>query len=165
MAPDSLECLLANCVNEVIGYDFYRYIDYRGRLADGRLNYVRAHRSECEACSVVFLKEHVATSYDNKYCQSSRKARQRCKNFALARAMERVGSREKLETGVMEALRRAGFHADEVSVGRGNADNMSVSIRFTDAERDAFNSRKVRRRTESKISRQLAEVYACLDAL
>ena len=158
----SLERFLGEVVDHVIGINGingYGMLLYRKRLEDGRLNYSSAASSACQACDVHFTKEPYGREQP---CPKD--FRPHCPKFALARKIEKFGSRENVESQIEGALRERGFAVDEVSFGRGNAENLSISIRFSEAARDDFNSRKVKSRTLSKLYRQYAEVNAFLDS-
>jgi hypothetical protein len=127
MKRDGFDKIVSEAVSHVLGMQLD--LIGQGRASDGRHCFVKTQKSVCHVCSVPFLKEHVDSEQDIP-CEAEE--RRHCRLRRLALAIAAFGSARTVEDRIETRLRSMGISA-EVSLGRGNAHNMSIIIKIDDA--------------------------------
>jgi hypothetical protein len=133
----------------------------QGRTSDSRHCFVRPQKSECELCSVHFLKKHVDSEYSMP-CEVEE--RPYCRVRRLATAITAFGSAQAVEERIEMALRGMGI-SSEVSLGRGNAHNMSIVIKIDDAGRARMAELKAAAKRARDEQRSASTLAQALDIL
>jgi hypothetical protein len=153
---DSIEKTLSSVVSEVLR--LHVRLSDESRQRDGRFCYSRSKKSQCSACSVTYLKEHVASETDYPCERAERKF---CDTYRLARALETFASRTAVETSIEAAYRRRGISA-EVSIGRANAHNLSIIVKIPEVDKARIQDDLRTARRERKLSTTLAQALDVL---
>lgn len=148
------EHTLSRVVSEVLGAPV-RLFD-QGRMRDGRFWFSSSKKSQCIGCSVPFLKGHVHSDADLPCKRKS--DRKYCRTYALAQALSAFASARVVEAKIEAALRAIRISA-EVSLGRGNAHNLSVIIKVAEADKTDFQVAKRTVRHEDKLSSALSSAW------
>jgi hypothetical protein len=151
------ECTLSDVVSRALGTTV-RIFD-KGRTNDGRFRFGSSKKSQCIRCTVPFLKEHVQSDFDHR-C-NGKSERRYCDMMARAQALAAFDSARAVEIEIETALRSMRISA-EVSLGRGSARNLSITIKVAEADKVDFQTAKQRARSEQKLSSALG---AALDVL
>lgn len=133
----------------------------QGRTNDGRFRFGSPKKSQCIHCTVPFLKDHVYSEMDHP-C-SGKSERRHCDVKARAQALAAFGSAKAVETKIEVALRSIRVPA-EVSLGRGSAHNLSITIKVAEADKTDFQAAKRRVRREQKLSSTLGVALDILTA-
>jgi len=152
----SFEQTLSDAVSDAIGVRVK--LHDQGRTQDGRLCFDRPQKSLCLACAVSYLKDHVNAETD---IPCERNKRKYCRTHQLAQALAAFESAKAVEARIEAALRQKGISAD-VSLGRGNAHNMSINVKVDPADRARFQAEKRKALHERKLSSGLAEALNIL---
>jgi hypothetical protein len=130
----------------------------QGRTNDGRFRFGSSKKSQCIHCTVPF-KEHVQSDFDHR--GNGKSERRYCDMMARAQALAAFDSARAVEIEIETALRSMRISA-EVSLGRGSAHNLSITIKAAEADKVDFQTAKQRARSEQKLSSALG---AALDVL
>jgi hypothetical protein len=152
----SIERTMSAVVSEVLGLRIA--LSDESRQRDGRFCYSRSKKSQCAACSVAYLKEHVASESDYPCERAERKY---CDTYQLARALEAFVSRTTVETSIEAAYRRRGISA-EVSIGPANAHNLSIIVKIPEADKARIKGDLRTARREQKLSSALVQALDVL---
>jgi hypothetical protein len=153
------EHTLSDVVSRALGATV-RIFD-QGRTNDGRFRFGSSKKSQCSHCTVAFLKEHAQSDFDHP-C-NGKSERRYCDALARAQALATFGSARAVEIEIEAALRAIRIPT-EVSLGRGSAHNLSITIKVTEADKVVFQTAKRRTRSEQRLSSTLGAALNVLTA-